>query len=56
MGEKIFNILFILLPVSLVFTYLLVRISKIEGEKSNYFIVFLAIFGILILIYLLFTI
>jgi len=56
MGEKIFHILFILLPVSLVITYLLVRFSKIEGEKGNYFMVFLAIFGILTFIYLLFTI
>ena len=56
MGQKIFHIFFILFPVSFVLTFLLIRIFKIVDEKGNYLIIFSSIFGILTLIYLIFTV
>ncbi len=56
MWAKIFHIIFILFPVSFVLTFLLIRIFKIEGEKGNYLIIFVSIFGILTFIFLLFIV
>jgi len=56
MGEKIFHILFILFPVSFVLSFLLIRIFKIEGGKGSYLMILASIFGILTLLYLMFTV
>jgi hypothetical protein len=56
MAEKILNIILILLPVSVILTFLAVRTLKVERKISHLLIIFIAMFGTLILLYLIFTI
>jgi hypothetical protein len=56
MAEKILNIILILLPVSIILAFLVVHIFKVERKITHYLIIFLALFGTLILLYLIFII
>jgi len=56
MVQKIFDLMLILFPVSLILSFLLVRLFKVERKIDNYLIIFALIFGTLILIYFIFTI
>ena len=56
MAEKVFYIIFVLFPVSVVLTFLTIRYFKIERKITYYLIIFTAIFGTLTLIFLIFTI
>jgi len=56
MVEKIFDTFLILFPVSIILSFLVARLFKVEGKINNYLIIFVVIFGTLTLIYFLFTI
>jgi len=56
MAEKVLHIIFILLPVSIILTFLAVRIFKVGKKITHYLIIFAALFGTLTLLYLIFTI
>ncbi len=54
MKGTILDIVLILFPVAVVLTFLSVRFLRFERKISNLLIIFAAIFGILILLYLIF--
>jgi hypothetical protein len=56
MAEKVAFTISILFPLSVVLTVLMIRIFKIERTMANYIMIFIAIFGILALIYFIFTV
>lgn len=56
MGEKIAFTISILLPLSIVLAVIMIRIFKIERTVANYIMLFIAIFGILALIYFMFSV
>ena len=56
MAEKVAFTISILLPLSIVLAVLVIRIFKIEETIANYIMIFIAIFGILALIYFIFTV
>ncbi len=55
MVEKVAFTISILLPVSIVLTVLVIRFFQIEKKIANYVIIFIAIFGTLVLIYFMFS-
>jgi len=56
MAEKVLNIILILLPISIVLTFLAVQIFKVERKTTYYLIILATMFGTLTLFYLIFTI
>jgi len=56
MAEKTFDTILILFPVSLVLSFLAVRLFKVERKISNYLVIFAIIFGTLLLFFFIFTI
>lgn len=56
MAEKMAFTISILFPLSIVLTVLMIRIFKIERTIANYIMIFIAIFGILALIYFIFSV
>ncbi|NIO49831.1 MAG: hypothetical protein GTN73_10415 [Candidatus Aminicenantes bacterium] len=56
MAEKVAFAIFILFPLSIVLTVLMIRIFKIERTIANYIIIFITIFGIFVLIYFIFSV
>ena len=56
MAEKVVFTISILFPLSIVLTVLMIRVFEIERKIANYVMIFIAIFGILVLIYLMFSV
>ncbi len=56
MAEKVAFTIYILFPLSIMLTILMIRIFKIERTIANYIMIFIVIFGALTLIYFIFTV
>jgi hypothetical protein len=56
MSEKVVFTISILFPLSIVLTVVMIRVFEIEKKIANYIMIFIAIFGILTLIYFIFTV